>query len=170
MKKSAALLLVFLMLLLCSCTKEKGSESNAGVSSFFNSQKASFSVSCGEFEGKGEIEYSSSTLNITVTYPVSLKGLELTVTQNDITVSHNGLSVTKETHAFPDSFFAREIYSVLKSAEQNLSVEKTSEGKAASGTCPAGEFRLNLDSLGRIKDISIPAKQLFISFEYTKDS
>ncbi len=162
MKKCLLFISLVFLLLLSGCSPNGQKEKKADVSSFFNNINSSFSAHFGELETEGMLTFTPDNLTLEFTSPKTISGLKIIVSDDSVTLSLNGLTVTKEKSKLTESFNAFAVFSALNSA-RNTGTLSFLDGK----TVVTGDgFEITLDGENRVSEIEIPEKRINIKLEW----
>ena len=105
MKKLLVLPLVFL--LLCGCTQI------SETVPVLNNISFEAQIEYGDQEYAGNVTIADNTLNLTVTKPQEIDGLNLTVSENGIIAEFKGISYAPDISALPQGAVAQILFKVL---------------------------------------------------------
>lgn len=103
---------------------------------------------------------------ITITSPSELQGMELTFSDETVTVKHLGILIELPVSQYPQLAVGNVIFSVLKDAASavDLKVEKTESGYTFSGRTELGRYKLQVDDTLAPIQITIDAAQFTCQF------
>lgn len=170
MRKLAALFLAFSILMLSACASPKDSTDGKTESVVMPDRiNALFTVEYGSFTGEGQLGYVKDLeLVATMTQPQNLRGMKIVVRDDECSVSHKGITYTKDTSQFSQTVFVSMVFKALKEGENPTSVEKIENDKVKiCGTCVLGDYEIIMDkSLERVEKVRIPSKSATVTLRY----
>lgn len=163
--KKLSLLFLCLILLLCSCSREP-----APIVKFFT---GTVTANCNGEKIKAQIHSDNQKLlNITITFPQSMKGCSYTYTAGNLKTKYKNLVADTTTDYLPSKAFPSIIYNTLSSLnrENNCHLISTTEATVTySGTSDSGKYTLTTEfRTGALKSIEIKSIDFKAEFQKVK--
>lgn len=171
LKKGICILLAgVLACLFVSCAKT-GSPQQEKPPELPSAFSADMTVAFGTYEILSKVDFAPEHVEIKFQKPDALKKMSMTYDGEAYALKYEGLSITVDARAFPETAFSVIMVQALRKGvdQDSLTVTKTQEGWLYKGMTNSGEFELIQDAqTGMLRVLRAPSLKLAIAFDNVK--
>lgn len=122
-----------------------------------------FTGSCNGISAAGKISASNGTVNVKMSRPDELKGMELVVKSDGVNVKYSGMNISLDKERYPSAAFVCLLRDALFDFDENgCSAVETRGGYVISGSGEEGNYELTLD--GDMKIVGLKTDYCSIEF------
>jgi len=146
---------------LCGCKTQQ--DKRPEVSSFFNNLNADFVFESGSLCFKGKLVFDGKTLSASFSYPQTVKGLVVNISEDYTEIKFKTLSVKKEGTKAVNQSFLNYLFVTFKDASLNGEITHNGSLIIITGSVPAGNYEITADEEFNECRILIPEKNISLT-------